>query len=121
MAQHTVNGDDMQGPTPPVNKNVSVNFVNQPSATIVAQEIRQKIFEKTGLTASAGVSMLSSPALEKKAGKMSAAMHCGWCWKLKQTINGLQDSKVEIQHQNFRVLCQIQNMQLCEDTIKSRS
>lgn len=35
---------------------VSVNFVNQPSATLLAQEIRQKIFEKTGLTASAGVS-----------------------------------------------------------------
>ncbi len=35
---------------------VSVNFVNQPSATLLAQEIRQQIFEKTGLTASAGVS-----------------------------------------------------------------
>ncbi|MDR0836244.1 MAG: DNA polymerase IV [Tannerella sp.] len=36
---------------------VTVNHKNNPSATLMAQEIRQKIFEKTGLTASAGVSV----------------------------------------------------------------
>lgn len=36
---------------------VTVNHKNNPSATLIAKEIRQKIFEKTGLTASAGVSM----------------------------------------------------------------
>ena len=35
---------------------VTVNKMGMASATIIAQEIRQKIFEKTGLTASAGVS-----------------------------------------------------------------
>ena len=36
---------------------VTINKKNNPSATIIAQEIRQKIFEKTGLTASAGISV----------------------------------------------------------------
>jgi DNA polymerase-4 len=36
---------------------VTVNRKNNPSATLIAKEIRQKIFEKTGLTASAGVSI----------------------------------------------------------------
>ena len=35
---------------------VTENKVNNPSATLIANEIRQKIFEKTQLTASAGVS-----------------------------------------------------------------
>jgi DNA polymerase-4 len=35
---------------------VTVNHKNNPSATLIAGEIRQKIFEKTRLTASAGVS-----------------------------------------------------------------
>lgn len=35
---------------------VTENKMNKASATIIAQEIRQKIFERTGLTASAGVS-----------------------------------------------------------------
>jgi DNA polymerase-4 len=36
---------------------VTVNHKNIPSATLIAQEIRQKILAKTGLTASAGVSI----------------------------------------------------------------
>ena len=35
---------------------VTVNHKNNPSAGLIAKEIQQKIFEKTGLTASAGVS-----------------------------------------------------------------
>lgn len=35
---------------------VTDNKVNQPSATIIAEQIRSDIFQKTGLTASAGVS-----------------------------------------------------------------
>ena len=35
---------------------VTINHKNNPSAGLIAKEIRQKIFEKTGLTASAGVS-----------------------------------------------------------------
>jgi len=36
---------------------VSVNHKNSSSATLIAKEIRRRIFEKTGLTASAGVSV----------------------------------------------------------------
>ena len=36
---------------------VTVNHFNMPSATIIAREIKQKIKERTGLTASAGVSV----------------------------------------------------------------
>lgn len=36
---------------------VTVNHKNNPSATLIAKEIRKKIFEITGLTASAGVSV----------------------------------------------------------------
>lgn len=36
---------------------VTVNHKNNPSATLIAKEIRRKIFETTGLTASAGVSV----------------------------------------------------------------
>jgi DNA polymerase-4 len=36
---------------------VTINYKNNPSAGLIAKEIRQKIFEKTGLTASAGVSI----------------------------------------------------------------
>lgn len=36
---------------------VTINKKNNPSATLIAQEIRQKILEKTGLTASAGISV----------------------------------------------------------------
>ena len=36
---------------------VTVNHRNNPSASLIAEEIRQRIFEKTGLTASAGVSV----------------------------------------------------------------
>ncbi|MDR0541019.1 MAG: DNA polymerase IV [Dysgonamonadaceae bacterium] len=36
---------------------VTANHKNNPSATLIAGEIRQKIFEKTGLTASAGISV----------------------------------------------------------------
>ncbi len=36
---------------------VTVNKINNPSATFIAEEIRAKIFEKTGLTASAGISV----------------------------------------------------------------
>jgi DNA polymerase-4 len=36
---------------------VTVNHKNNPSASLIAKEIRQKIYEKTGLTASAGVSV----------------------------------------------------------------
>ncbi|UOY09116.1 DNA polymerase IV [Muricauda sp. SCSIO 64092] len=36
---------------------VTVNKKGNPSATLIAQEIRQRIFEKTGLTASAGISI----------------------------------------------------------------
>jgi DNA polymerase-4 len=36
---------------------VTVNHKNNPSATLIAKEIRQKIFETTSLTASAGVSI----------------------------------------------------------------
>jgi len=36
---------------------VTVNHKNNPSASLIAKEIRQKIFETTGLTASAGVSV----------------------------------------------------------------
>ena len=36
---------------------VTENFKNNPSATLIAKEIKQKIFDKTGLRASAGVSM----------------------------------------------------------------
>ncbi|MDR0543626.1 MAG: DNA polymerase IV [Dysgonamonadaceae bacterium] len=36
---------------------VTVNHKNNPSATLIAREIRQKIFEKTGLTASAGIAI----------------------------------------------------------------
>ncbi|GHT13994.1 DNA polymerase IV [Bacteroidia bacterium] len=36
---------------------VTVNHKNNPSASLIAKEIQQKIFEKTGLTASAGVSV----------------------------------------------------------------
>ena len=36
---------------------VTANWHNHDSATQIAQEIRQKIFEKTGLTASAGISV----------------------------------------------------------------
>jgi DNA polymerase-4 len=36
---------------------VTENHKHNPSASLIAQEIRQKIFEKTGLTASAGVSI----------------------------------------------------------------
>jgi len=36
---------------------VTENKKGNPSATMIAQEIRQKIFEKTGLTASAGISI----------------------------------------------------------------
>ncbi|MCL1937361.1 MAG: DNA polymerase IV [Candidatus Azobacteroides sp.] len=36
---------------------VTVNHKNNPSASLIAREIQQKIFEKTGLTASAGVSI----------------------------------------------------------------
>ncbi len=36
---------------------VTENKKGNPSATLIAQEIRQKIFEKTGLTASAGISI----------------------------------------------------------------
>ncbi len=36
---------------------VTVNHKNNPSASLIAKEIQQKIFEKTGLTASAGVSI----------------------------------------------------------------
>lgn len=35
---------------------VTENKVNMPSATLIAEEIRKKIYQKTGLTASAGVS-----------------------------------------------------------------
>ncbi len=35
---------------------VTINKKNSPSATLIAKEIRQKIFEITGLTASAGIS-----------------------------------------------------------------
>ena len=35
---------------------VTINKKNNPSATLIAKEIRQKIFEETGLTASAGIS-----------------------------------------------------------------
>src|SRR5690606_2270336 len=36
---------------------VTENKKRNPSASLIAQEIRQKIFEKTGLTASAGISI----------------------------------------------------------------
>jgi len=36
---------------------VTVNHKNNPSAGLIAKEIQQKIFEKTGLTASAGISI----------------------------------------------------------------
>ena len=36
---------------------VTVNHRNNPSASLIAKEIQRKIFEKTGLTASAGVSV----------------------------------------------------------------
>jgi DNA polymerase-4 len=36
---------------------VTVNHKNNPSASLIAKEIQQRIFEKTGLTASAGVSI----------------------------------------------------------------
>ena len=36
---------------------VTVNHKNNPSASLIAKEIQQKIFEQTGLTASAGVSV----------------------------------------------------------------
>lgn len=36
---------------------VTINKKNNPSATIIAQEIRQKIYQCTGLTASAGISI----------------------------------------------------------------
>ena len=36
---------------------VTTNKKNNPSATLIAQEIRQRIFEETGLTASAGISV----------------------------------------------------------------
>ncbi len=36
---------------------VTTNKKNNPSATLIAQEIRQRIFEETGLTASAGISI----------------------------------------------------------------
>lgn len=36
---------------------VTKNHINMPSATIIAQEIKQRIYERTGLTASAGVSV----------------------------------------------------------------
>src|SRR5690606_17262796 len=36
---------------------VTQNKKGNPSATMIAQEIRQKILEKTGLTASAGISV----------------------------------------------------------------
>ncbi|MDR0749667.1 MAG: DNA polymerase IV [Tannerellaceae bacterium] len=36
---------------------VTVNHKNNPSATLIAKEIRKRIFETTGLTASAGVSV----------------------------------------------------------------
>lgn len=36
---------------------VTENKINNPSASLIAQEIRTKIFEKTGLTASAGISI----------------------------------------------------------------
>lgn len=36
---------------------VTVNKKGNPSATMIAQEIRQRIFEETGLTASAGISI----------------------------------------------------------------
>ncbi|MCL1934134.1 MAG: DNA polymerase IV [Candidatus Azobacteroides sp.] len=36
---------------------VTVNYKNNPSAGLIAKEIQRKIFEKTGLTASAGVSV----------------------------------------------------------------
>ena len=36
---------------------VTVNHKNNPSASLIAKEIQQKIFEQTGLTASAGVSI----------------------------------------------------------------
>ncbi len=36
---------------------VTVNYKNNPSASLIAKEIQQKIREKTGLTASAGVSI----------------------------------------------------------------
>ena len=36
---------------------VTVNHMNNPSASLVAKEIQRRIFEKTGLTASAGVSI----------------------------------------------------------------
>jgi DNA polymerase-4 len=36
---------------------VTENKRGNPSATLIAQEIRKKIFEKTGLTASAGISI----------------------------------------------------------------
>lgn len=35
---------------------VTINKKNNPSATLIAEEIRRKIFEETGLTASAGIS-----------------------------------------------------------------
>ena len=36
---------------------VTINKMNIPSATLIAQQIRSKIFEQTGLTASAGISV----------------------------------------------------------------
>lgn len=36
---------------------VTTNKIGMPSASIIAQEIRQRIFEETGLTASAGISI----------------------------------------------------------------
>jgi DNA polymerase-4 len=48
---------------------VTVNHKNNPSATLIAKEIRQKIVETTGLTASAGVSInkfLAKIASEQK-------------------------------------------------------
>ena len=36
---------------------VTTNKMNIPSATLIAQEIRAKIFQQTGLTASAGISV----------------------------------------------------------------
>lgn len=36
---------------------VTVNHMNFPSATLIAKSIREQIFEKTGLTASAGISI----------------------------------------------------------------
>lgn len=36
---------------------VTENHINMPSGTIIAQELKRRIFEETGLTASAGVSV----------------------------------------------------------------